>query len=513
MLSQNVAVLDACAVAAAVVLCVFLRRRGQKSLPRPPGPPGRPIIGNLLQIPSTRLWERAAEWGKEYGDLIFIEAVGMPILIINSYETAVELVNKRSSIYSSRPHITMPCDLEKWGWKTSLVPYGDELRRQRYYLHRFFQSPKVLNYIEIQMKETHTMLKRVLEDPDDYGKYVRRLPGSVILMNVYGHKVDSEDDSFMKVAEASVKSNAEANNYLFLDFLPMLRYLPRWFPGVNFHKVAEEGLRLSQSFRNDPIETTKRKLSDGTARECMTTMLFNENTNEDGSIKEEQTFCDAAATAYLGGSSTSVTAIMTFILAMLKNPEVQRKAQEEIDAVVGNERLPLFGDREQLPYVRAVCTEVLRWEIITPLAPPHSTTTDDEFRGYSIPSGTMVLINSWAMTRDENMYPEPTKFKPERWLPGGIKGVMNPARPEDIAFGYGRRVCPGQSWAEHILFIAASSILASFNIEKATGPDGIPIPPNDDYAPDFIRSVGPSKCKITPRSEKIASLIRQTIVD
>ena len=52
---------------------------------------------------------------------------------------------------------------------------------------------------------------------------------------------------------------------------------------------------------------------------------------------------------------------MTFILAMLKNPEVQRKAQEEIDSVVGNDRLPSFEDREQLPYVRAVCTEVLRY--------------------------------------------------------------------------------------------------------------------------------------------------------
>lgn len=68
MLSLSVGVLDACAVLSAIVLCVALRRRGQKSLPRPPGPPGRPIIGNLLQIPSTRLWERAAEWGKEYGE-------------------------------------------------------------------------------------------------------------------------------------------------------------------------------------------------------------------------------------------------------------------------------------------------------------------------------------------------------------------------------------------------------------------------------------------------------------
>lgn len=138
---------------------------------------------------------------------------------------------------------------------------------------------------------------------------------------------------------------------------------------------------------------------------------------------------------------------------------------------------------------------------------------DDEFRGYSIPEGTMVLINSWAMTRNEDMYPDPTEFKPERWLPGAVGGKVAAARPEDITFGFGRRVCPGQNWAEHILFIAAASILASFNVEKALGPDGNPIPPNDNYLPSFVRTLGPSKCNITPRSEKIASVIRQTIVD
>jgi len=509
MSTHGVSALDVCAAVAAVVFCLLLRRRrNQKSFPRPPGPTRLPIIGNLHQVPSTRLWETAAEWGKKYGDLIFVETVGMPILIINSYETAVELVNKRSSIYSSRPQTTMACHLENWGWKTSLVPYGDELRRHRYYLHRFFRTPGELNYFELQLTETHKMLRGFLDRPEDYGEHVRRLPGAVILMNVYGHLVEGDKDPYVELGEAGSRSGADANNYLFLDFAPWLKYLPRWFPGANFHGVAEVGRRISHSFRYDAYTMTKRKLSEGTAKECMTTILINENTNEDGFVNDEQTFSDAAATAYLGGASTSVAAIMTFVLAMLKYPEVQRRAQEEVDSVVGKDRLPTFEDREHLPYVRAVCTEILRWQIITPIAPPHSMTNDDEFRGYSIPAGTMVLINSWAMTRNEDMYPDPTEFKPERWLPGAERSKLAPARPEDIAFGFGRRVCPGQNWAEHIIFIAAASILASFNIEKAIGPDGNPIPPNDDYIPDFVRALGPSKCQITPRSEKIASLIR-----
>lgn len=74
-----------------------------------------------------------------------------------------------------------------------------------------------------------------------------------------------------------------------------------------------------------------------------------------------QTIKDIAGTAYLAGSDTTVSTIMSFFLAMLMHPNVQSKAQAEIDAVVGHDRLPDFGDQEKLPYVKAVVTECLRW--------------------------------------------------------------------------------------------------------------------------------------------------------
>jgi cytochrome P450 len=76
-------------------------------------------------------------------------------------------------------------------------------------------------------------------------------------------------------------------------------------------------------------------------------------------------------------------------------PEVQRKAQEEIDRVIGGDRLPTSSDRPNLPYIEATVKEVLRWHPVAPMALPHTSTADDEFEGYFIPKGSMLFANVW----------------------------------------------------------------------------------------------------------------------
>jgi len=234
-------------------------------------------------------------------------------------------------------------------------------------------------------------------------------------------------------------------------------------------------------------------------------VVLSENTREDGTFEDEEVFRSAAATSFLGGTDTSVVGIMTSILAMLLHPDKQQKAHDELDRVVGKDRLPTFDDRKDLPYIRAICTEAFRWQVIAPLLLPHATTADDEYRGYFIPAKTAVFANAWAISRNPEIYPDPDVFKPERWLSANPPTL----RPEDFTFGFGHRTCPGQNWAEHVVFIAVASILAAFKIEKAIGPDGVPVPPNDKYHPSMVRSLGPSECTFIPRSEKMASLIRQ----
>lgn len=91
----------------------------------------------------------------------------------------------------------------------------------------------------------------------------------------------------------------------------------------------------------------------------------------------------------------SVSTMSTFFLVMSLFPEAQRKAQEEIDRVIGTDRLPTLADRERLPYVSAVMSECLRFHPIAPMGLPHEATADDVYEGYHIPKGAIVLSSQW----------------------------------------------------------------------------------------------------------------------
>ena len=123
---------------------------------------------------------------------------------------------------------------------------------------------------------------------------------------------------------------------------------------------------------------------------------------------------------------------------MALNPGVARKAQEELDRVIGKDRLPEFSDRDDLPYINALVKELLRWSPPAPIGLPVKTNQDDIYRGYSIPAGTTVIENTWAVCRDPKIYPDPEAFNPDRFLKDG---KINPLvfNPEDRVFGSGRR--------------------------------------------------------------------------
>jgi len=189
-------------------------------------------------------------------------------------------------------------------------------------------------------------------------------------------------------------------------------------------------------------------------------------------------------------------------------PDVQKKAQAEIDAVVGTDRLPSFADRDSLPYIEALVKESLRWNVVVPTGIPHCVSEDDIHDGYYIPKGSWIMPNIWFMLNDPQTYANPSQFNPERFLDNDGK---DPERePRTICFGFGRRICPGLHLVDASIWLSTVMSLAVFDISKIVE-NGVELTPEVDSSSGAISHPKPFKCSIKPRSAKAIALIQQDV--
>jgi len=189
-------------------------------------------------------------------------------------------------------------------------------------------------------------------------------------------------------------------------------------------------------------------------------------------------------------------------------PEVQKKAQAELDAVVGPDRLPLFSDRSSLTYINAMVKESMRWQLVLPLAIPHMSTDDDEYDGYFIPKGSIVIGNGWSILHDSDEFSEPEEYRPERYLKDG-KLNQDIRSPSVAAFGYGRRICAGRFMSDNSLFITIALVLSVFSIEPPVDEKGNTIKLTIEVTSGLLSYPTPFSCRIKPRSIAAEALIRQ----
>ncbi|EJD01826.1 cytochrome P450 [Fomitiporia mediterranea MF3/22] len=481
--------LDVCALVCALACIRQLRawRRQRKPFPPVPGPKGLPLLDNVFDMQEEEIWETARKWGDEFGPLVQVKAFGETFIFVNSYQAAVDLFEKRGSMYSSRPQKVM-IELQGWEWFVPLMQYGDELRRARQLLHRFLQPVIMRGYTELQTQSMHRMLRRLLSSPDKFPEILRQCTGETILMLTYGHKAQEKDDPYIAIAEEGLAAAAEAEEFYLVDVMPVLRHIPSWFPGAQFKKIIEQGQKASMALYHEPYKVGKAKVVEGTVTPSILGKLFEAYSAGDKIVSSEDMIKKVTGVLYAAGADTSVAALHSFFLAMLLHPDAQKRAQEELDRVLGKDALPTFNDRPNLPYVNAVIKESLRWQAATPLAVAHTVEEDDEYNGYFIPAGATMFPNVWAMQRDPKEYPEPDKFIPDRWLPNDGKEA-----PRD-------------------LFIGGASILAAFNITKALDENGLPILPKPEYTSRFLRHPKPFKYVLEPRSEKIEAIINEIAV-
>ncbi|KZT05964.1 cytochrome P450 [Laetiporus sulphureus 93-53] len=495
-------------VAGCLFYGLYLRSTARR-LPLPPGP--KTSWFGSVELPKTYPWKTYAEWRQNYGNLIYIYIFGNPILILNSAKVASDLLDKRSSIYSSRPQRTMVTKLMGWDWLFSTLPYGTWWRRHRTLFHQYLNVNTTSDYHPIQLKETFVMLRNLIETPENMPHHIRRTAAAIVMQMMYGHQVAREGDSYVTLADKALATLGHSGifgTYL-VDYIPMLRHVPTWMPGAGFKRRAFEWRKLNQAMLNVPFEQVKENVARGTAVPCIVATEL-EQWFQSGQDPEHETLVkDVAATTYAAGSDTTVSAILSFFLAATVYPDFYKNAQAEIDRVIGTQRLPNFGDRHSLPYVDWIVWECLRWNPVTPLGIAHSITENDVYEGYLIPEGTTVLPNVWAILHDETIYPDPFAFRPERYADAEKNAALGINEPPFAAFGFGRRSCPGQWLAVDSMWIAVATIAAALDITKALDESGKPIEPDVRYDSSMLSRPEPFQCRIMPRSAEAAALVEQ----
>jgi len=163
-----------------------------------------------------------------------------------------------------------------------------------------------------------------------------------------------------------------------------------------------------------------------------------------------------------------------------------------------------------LPYVGAICKEILRWRVVTPLGVTLKTLHDDVYNGQYIPKGTNILWNAWALAHDPKVFSDPYSFKPERWLDSSGSSINE----EFIAaFGYGRRHCVGISLAKNVIWLTTTSLLATLEFTRSTDKNGNEIDISLENSGGIILHPVPYECDIHPRDNKAVELLESLLLE
>jgi cytochrome P450 len=161
---------------------------------------------------------------------------------------------------------------------------------------------------------------------------------------------------------------------------------------------------------------------------------------------------------------------------MIAHPEIQKRAQDELDAVVGRSRPPTFADAPNLPFIQALVKETLRWRPAIPLGIPHATIEDDWYEGKFIPKGTICITNVWQCHRDPATFgDDAAKFNPERFLDGTGKVISGPREARydgHRSYGFGKRECLAKHVANDMLFISMATVLWATRLERPRDESG-----------------------------------------
>ncbi|KAJ4293069.1 hypothetical protein N0V90_008351 [Kalmusia sp. IMI 367209] len=422
-----------------------------------------PWIGSVPDVPEKNGFIRFADWGKEYGPIYQVNLAGSNHVWISSDQIAKDLLSKKGAIYSDRPHIPGLIDDNRTSAQyLPLLSKNEGWMRQRKFANVIMRETEKAVFHRYPEIEAKRMLVELLEDPGRYHHALESFIARVTCRLAWGRSEASEE---LKQRARELLIGVSPTG-AFGNKLPFVMTLPDWLsPAKAWERRRARTERAFFEIMQHEVE--KDTLEKKAPQSWMKTFLDNRSK---WGFQYDLEGAYAVGMHGIAGALTIAAPLQTFCLAMCFYPQYLGILQEELDRVCGS-RLPIAEDRPNLPFLRAVIRECLRWRPPVPTGIPHELTQDDEYNGYFIPKGSVIHPLEWAISRDPAMFPDPETFNPSRWVEPGWPTYQEPLTqfPTIIncsQFGYGRRLCQGQTVADEDLLIGIGSIAWMFDISK-----------------------------------------------
>uniref|UniRef100_A0A8R1HT42 CYtochrome P450 family n=1 Tax=Caenorhabditis japonica TaxID=281687 RepID=A0A8R1HT42_CAEJA len=446
----------------------------------PPGPMPIPFIGNLLSMAQPQPgYECFRRWTKQYGDVYTFWLGSTPYVIISSYSRIKETFIKDGDTYVNKK--AQPFQHEFRGGEYGVIETNGQFwsTHRRFALHQlrdFGLGKDVMQQrILIEVQEIFETVDKALDTEVDVPNVLRRAVANVINQLIFGYRFDCEKEhEFLKMQELlEFQENAFKEFRVILEvFAPSVG---KFLPGPNVNEILLKFKTDFFEFFEQRIEEHRSKIdfdaedSQDYAESYLKEQKKREADGDFDTFSNKQ-FSNMCLDLWFAGLATTTTTLTWAIGYLLNYPNYLVKVQEEMDRVIGSDRLITSGDKVDLPYTTAVINESQRCANIVPINLFHETTRDTVIDKYSIPACTGVIAQISTIMLDESVFPEPYKFNPDRFIDenGKLKKV-----DELCPFSVGKRQCLGEGLARMELFLFLSNFLNRYEV-KPSPTQGLP---------------------------------------
>ncbi|XP_019186764.1 PREDICTED: geraniol 8-hydroxylase-like [Ipomoea nil] len=447
-----------------LILISFYPFHGRKKLtpPPPPGPVPLPIIGNLHLL-GNQPHKSLALLAQKYGPVMRLKLGMVNTVVISSSAMAREALQKQDLAFSSR---TTPDALSSLNRRTPSVfwlPVAAKWRSLRTIMNTtIFSGSKLDANQELRARKIRELImycrkKGRAGEAVDIGREAFKTTLNLLANTIFSKDLtDPNSDSAMDLKNLVWNIMEEAGKLNLVDYFPFLGKLdPQGIRRRMSHHYTET-VSIFKDLIDQRLED--RKVDGNRNGDVLDSLLgISEEKPEEFDRGQIERMC---WDLFVAGTDTSSSTVEWAMAELLKNSEAMAKAQSELADVIGKGKLLNEGDVARLPYLQCIVKETFRLHPPTPLLIPRKVEQDVVLCEYTIPKGSKILINAWAIGHDTNLWDNPFVFNPERFWDSKID-----VRGQDfelIPFGAGRRICPGLPMAVRMVPVMLGSLLNSF---------------------------------------------------